>query len=94
MSQKCAGPGCFNDADPRWGGFCDGHGVTTEEERRALLEGWRERNETVRTLLADVREHLWDVGPPATGWGIIDRGRDGDRQKLLERINAALEGGR
>lgn len=42
-------------------------------------------------LLDDIREHLWSCGPPATGWGTIDRGRDSDQQDLLKRINDALE---
>lgn len=88
MSERCAGPGCFNAADPRWGGFCDGHGVATEEERRSLLEGWRERNETVRTLLADVREYLAVVNPVE----VPPVNAAADRRALLKRINAVLEG--
>ena len=28
----CAFFSCTNDADPRWGGYCDGHGATTVDE--------------------------------------------------------------
>jgi hypothetical protein len=28
----CAFTGCPNQEDPRWGGYCDGHGVSTQEE--------------------------------------------------------------
>lgn len=54
--KKCAGPGCSNIQDPRWGGFCDGHGPSTEEELQALLEGWRAQNEKVAKLEAKVVE--------------------------------------
>lgn len=54
--KKCAGPGCHQLEDPRWGGFCDGHGPTTDAERAALLEGWRAQNEKVAKLEATVSE--------------------------------------
>lgn len=79
---KCAGPGCFKLPDPRWGGFCDGHGVSTDAERQNLLDGWRAQNQRlaeIKALLDDVREYL------------LECKRDSYNNQLLARINEALE---
>lgn len=42
--RKCAAWGCHEYEDPRFGGFCDGHGPTTDEQMRARINEWREGN--------------------------------------------------
>lgn len=79
---KCFGLGVPDERDPL---SCCNCG-TREIERIVAT-----KTEPLRQLLDDIREHLWSCGPPATGWGTIDRGRDSDQQALLKRINEALE---
>jgi len=75
----CAGPMCSNMEDPRWGGFCDGCGVSSEEEALSLKQRYRETNAIVRQLLDDVRGYL------------LECKRDAYNNQLLARINEALE---
>ena len=46
--KQCRFVGCTNLEDPRWGGYCDGHGVTSELE-------WRARAEQEHALMEEVR---------------------------------------
>lgn len=78
--KQCAFPLCPNKEDPRWGGFCDGHGCATDEQWGQFVVKAREAGAKVRDLLADVARHL--AKPPTTG----------ERLALLERIDAVLEG--
>lgn len=80
--KKCAGPGCPNLEDPRWGGFCDGHGAATEEQRASLLDAWREQNAKTAALRALLAEAVNELQ--------FDGLSTGDHFALIERIRKEL----
>lgn len=99
MSEGCRVDGCLMIRPLSADGLCAWH-----EQHRCPVRGCREAFSPASSgvcdrhdvpaafaLLDDIREHLWSCGPPADGWGRVDRGRDSDQQALLARINDALE---
>jgi len=56
-SEPCRFPKCENPADPRWGGYCDGHGVTDVEAFHERLE---QENEILRAQVAELQGQLDD----------------------------------
>lgn len=63
MLKICAGPHCANLEDPRWGGFCDGCGCATEEDREHLLAGWRLANVRFERACILLRQALPKADP-------------------------------
>lgn len=55
MTATCRFPKCENMADPRWGGYCDGHGVADCEAHYQRLE---QENEILRAQVAELQERL------------------------------------
>lgn len=52
---SCRFPKCENAPDPRWGGYCDGHGVSDAE---ALHERLEQENEILRAWVAELLEQV------------------------------------
>jgi hypothetical protein len=79
--QRCGWPECQNQEDPRWGGMCDGHGVSTHAEfyarRDATERRLAERDAVMRNALEHCkhRPHEHNPGPEftVTRCEVIDR---------------------
>ena len=83
-----------NDADPRWGGYCDGHGATTVDELtcRTFVE-----NAVLRAEVEWLREALERAEARADGYASLDvfRAIEAREEALtaeVERLTEALRG--
>lgn len=78
--------------------------ITAEATKDLLTRLVKEHNETVAegrqfeakvAVLAEAlkvaNEYLDDIGPPADGWGCLDRGREKDRQTAMQVARDALK---
>jgi len=66
--KPCAYPNCEDLEDPRWGGFCDGHGIAPLDDRNVVIIHLRNELEkaadpellqrAIRLIESQVCEHI------------------------------------